>query len=265
MLMSWRTRRQVLVAFIILLPFVVSGIFVVTHFTPTATCFDNKQNQGEVDVDCGGPCGPCELKKPQALNVFWSRAAQVRPGVYDVAAQIENPNQVLSSADVAYEFLLTDEFGTIAERTGSTIIFPKQRRYVIETGIDAGRTPKNVEFRVLNITWQSQKISVPQVIVENRKYAVATDKTRTQGVVEATLYNSSSFDLKEVEVYFLVLDKSENLIAVNKILVSNFLSNTRQTVRSLWPNELQGDVATIEVDPIVNIFDPSIILPIQNK
>ena len=31
---------------------------------PTATCFDNIQNQGETGVDCGGPCAACPTNNP---------------------------------------------------------------------------------------------------------------------------------------------------------------------------------------------------------
>jgi len=32
---------------------------------PEPSCYDNMQNQGEEDVDCGGPCDPCEEEKPE--------------------------------------------------------------------------------------------------------------------------------------------------------------------------------------------------------
>jgi hypothetical protein len=33
-------------------------------------CYDGAQNQGEIGIDCGGPCGPCP--GPRSLNISYS-------------------------------------------------------------------------------------------------------------------------------------------------------------------------------------------------
>jgi len=40
----------------------VKDIVVFGEIETTPTCFDNVKNQNETDVDCGGPCGLCEIE-----------------------------------------------------------------------------------------------------------------------------------------------------------------------------------------------------------
>jgi len=39
-----------------------------TNYTLNASCFDNTQDEGETDVDCGGPCYPCPPTKKCKVN-----------------------------------------------------------------------------------------------------------------------------------------------------------------------------------------------------
>jgi hypothetical protein len=38
---------------------------------PEPTCFDQVQNQGEEDIDCGGPCIPCTVEEASKSKSFW--------------------------------------------------------------------------------------------------------------------------------------------------------------------------------------------------
>ena len=66
-----------------------------------------------------------------------------------------------------------------------------------------------------------------------------------------------------MEVQIAVLDKEGNLLGVNKIAVENFLSQSRQVVKSVWPQEFGGEVGVINVQSRVNIFASDTILKPQ--
>ncbi|MGB9763310.1 MAG: peptidoglycan-binding domain-containing protein [Minisyncoccia bacterium] len=67
--MDKRTRKQIVIALIFFsLVFSLTGFIVITH-QPKPTCFDNKQNQNEEGVDCGGPCIPCDLKNNPPISI----------------------------------------------------------------------------------------------------------------------------------------------------------------------------------------------------
>lgn len=260
MFLSWRARRQLAILFVLAIPLVLLGFWFGPKLLPVPTCSDNTRNQGELDVDCGGPCPPCELRNPEPIAVFWARAVPVRANTYDVAALIQNQNEVLASAKIEYEFSLFDALTQVARKTGETFILPQERVHVIATNLVTSRNAVRVEFLVRNVEWRVFREGHPNFVVERRDYRVRDADGRLESVVEAVIQNRSPFDFREVGVHVLVLDREGNLLGANSVTLERFLAGERRTVTSLWPGELKGDVATIVVQPRVNVFDPSVIL-----
>ena len=221
---------------------------------------DNKQNQGEFGVDCGGPCGPCELKNPKVITTFWARAVKVRDNLFDAAALIQNQNEVLSSSHVVYEFALFDEFGLVTRKKGETYLLAQERTPIIEPGIVTTRDPSRVEFRIVSIDWQVRKDIHPNVFAERREYKVVGAGDKKQGVVDATIFNGTPYDYRSVDVYVLALDKDNNLLGVNRSALENIRAGSHNPLRLIWPQELPGAVASVEVTTRLDIFDPELIL-----
>lgn len=262
-ILSWRARRQL--AAVLAVVFVIGGaaFWYGRRFLPNPTCFDNRRNDGEVGIDCGGPCAPCELKNPRPLSVFWARAARAGADAYDAVALVENPNEALSSADVRYEFTLLDELGVIGRKTGATYIYAEERRYIIEPGVATSREPIRVEFVILGAEWQTRRLETPALVTEKRTYAVEEQDGNKQGVAEAQIFNGGALDLGEVEVDFIVFDEAGNMIGANKVSVENLSAGERKPVKSIWPEPLAGTIGKIEVYPRVNLFDPGAIIKPQ--
>lgn len=257
---SWRVRRQLFITVLVLTVFVGIGFWIFQKFLPVPSCMDNKQNQREFGVDCGGPCEPCELKHPKAITTFWARVVKVRENVFDAAALIQNQNEVLSSGRVIYEFALFDEFGLVTRKIGETYLLAQERTSVIEPAIVTTRDPNRVEFRVMNIDWQVRKDIHPNVFAERREYKVITTGAKKQGVVDASIFNSTPYDYRLVNVHVLVLDKEGNLLGTNRSVLKNARAGSHNPIRLIWPQELPGTVASVEVETRLNIFDPDLIL-----
>ena len=257
---SWRARRQLVVLLVIAVIAAGISFLFFRKYLPIPTCFDNKQNQRELDVDCDGPCGPCELKSPKEAEVFWARAVLTRPQTYDVAVEIRNPNEVLSSADFEYEFTIFDSFGLVARKVGHTFVLPQERLHIVEANLSTTREPNRVEFKVLNANWQFKNQQPPNLVVERRDYVIIDNGGQKQSSVESSIVNRSSFSFSKVVVNFVVLDEQKNLLGANKILMEDFLSGTSRSVKSLWPQEFKGQVVSINVEPRVNFFDPALII-----
>lgn len=260
---SWRARRQLLIFLIVIAPFAAGGIYLIERSLPDPTCFDKKQNQDETGVDCGGSCIPCSLKYPRQMTVFWARAVPTRQGTYDLAAEIENPNEMLSSTAVDYEFSLVDSFGQVAKKQGRTFIYAQERTLIIETNLQASRNPTKAEFRILGVEWQVKSDPKPNVVVEKRDYQVIEEDGRKFSQVTMIVANGSPYDFKSAEINVAALDASENLLGANRITIENLTSGERRSLKSLWPGVLPGDPASIRADVRVNIFDPNTILKPQ--
>lgn len=260
---SWRFKRQFAVFLVFAIPLVVLGFWLVPKIIPEPTCTDNVKNQGETATDCGGPCVPCELKHPKDLAVFWARVVPIRENAYDAVAFVKNNNVVLSANRIDYEFTLFDEFGPVAVKDGSAFILAEEELHIIEANIQTSREANFAEFRVKKVNWQVNETTRPNLVVERKDYGVTEENGRKSSFVEALVNNRSTLDFKGVEVNFAVLDDAGNLLGANKIVVDRLHSGERRSVRSIWPEELRGTAATIDVEPRVNLFDKNIILKPQ--
>ena len=136
MLFSWRTKKQLSYLFAAISLFgIIVGFFLWRYYSG-GTCFDNKQNQKETGVDCGGPCDPCPLNLKEPL-VLWQRFFPVDgANVYDAAAMIENLNYDWGSGEIRYSFKFYDKDNIlIIEREGKSFLNPKERAIIFESVI----------------------------------------------------------------------------------------------------------------------------------
>ena len=261
MAISWRERRQLIIFLIILVPIAIGGILFVERIIPDPSCFDSKRNQDEFNVDCGGSfCTHCALKYPKPITVFWARGVAVREKVYDVAAEIENPNELLSSAELAYEFTLFDDFGPVAKRTGKTFIFAQERALVAETAISTVRVPTRTEFKITGAEWMLRNDPRPLFTVDRRDYAVEETGGRRWSTVKTIIVNSTALSFERIDVAVAVLDSEENLLGVNRVRLEDLFSGDRREIKILWPTELDGAPAIIRVEPRANIFEEGTII-----
>ena len=260
---SWRARRQLAAIGIVAAAAGGAALWFGARFIPSPTCFDNPQNPGEVGIDCGGPCAPCELRNPKPLSVFWARMAHAGGDVYDAAALVENQNQVLASGDIRYEFTLFDELGLVARKTGTAFIYPQERLYIVEPALRTTRKPVRVEFRVTATAWRTSRESPPVIIVEHRDYTVAATGEKKQSIATADLFNASPLGFRAFEVTVAVFDATGNLIGANKVAGSDLAPAGRVKIKSLWSSALPGDAEKIEIIPRVNLFDSDTIIKPQ--
>ena len=261
--MSWRIRRQLSV--VVIIAAVAGGVmfWFIGRSLPAASCMDNRRNHGETDVDCGGPCAPCELKNPKPLSVFWARFGRAGESTYDVAALVENPNQTLSSHLVYYEFILLDQYGIIGHTTGNTYIYPGERLTIIEPNMRTTREPVSVEFSVQRVAWKNENFERPSLVVERREHTISWEGKKKHSVVEAQIFNNGPLHFRNMEATVTVFDDAGNLIGANRVLAEDISPNERRTVFSIWPDVLPGAVARIEVTPRVNLFETDAIVKPQ--
>lgn len=67
--MNKRLQKQLIIALIFFsLVSATITLLIISH-QPQPTCFDNKKNQGEEEIDCGGPCISCSLKNNPPISI----------------------------------------------------------------------------------------------------------------------------------------------------------------------------------------------------
>jgi len=252
--MTWAGKRKFLyfLGFLtFLLVVIATPLFFILRREPT--CFDFKQNQGEKDIDCGGPC----LKLCSALElepaVLWHQAFKVATGTYTAVAYIKNPNLNAESVSVPYVFTLYDENNKIiTERKGKTTIpaggnLPGQNFTVFESGILVGeKVPIRTTFDLSSeFTWTLAR-QFPQVTVVSHDIQ-NPDKSP---LVTAKIENKSLTPLGIIDVTAIVYDVAGNAFAPSKTVIDRLDAQSTAEVIFTWPQSFTKSAARVEIIPI---------------
>lgn len=247
--MDFRTRRQLTVLALILLVVGGVGFLAFRVALPEASCEDNRRNQGEEGVDCGGPCVSCALRQSKPIEVFWARFVKVRENTYDVAAEIRNPNIKLGASAFDFEFKLFDAEGVnVASRSGRSFLYPGETAHLAEVGFVSGRVIRNVALVVGNVEWVLTDAIGPDIIAGSREYAVGGDPGNTVSMVRAIVSNRSITDLSGVGVAALALDRDGNLLGVHRTVIDALPAGTARPLEFTWPREFAVPPATLTVE-----------------
>lgn len=128
--MSKRILKQAIIGFLtVIFLFSIGGGFYLI-FRPDPTCFDNKKNQGEEDIDCGGPCPSCEIKTLLPLEVsdilFFPYQDKV-----DLAAKVLNKNLEWGVKNFQYEFILIGDDNQKQKISAEDFILPGEIKYLV--------------------------------------------------------------------------------------------------------------------------------------
>ncbi|MBI3627264.1 MAG: hypothetical protein HY220_00735 [Candidatus Sungbacteria bacterium] len=254
--MDWRTARQLTVIFIAVL--VVGGIlFFLTYgyFHQPASCTDNKKNQGEEEVDCGGPCEPCAFKHQKPAEVFFARVLPLRPGNYDVVAEIQNPNDHLAANPLAYRVHVFDDHGVeIATRENLTFAYPSDKIYIVESNFLTERKPVHASLEVIDqaTLWTFTNDLRPEFQIGNKTYVVSADN---EVKVTADVMSRADFGFNQVEIRVALLDNAGNVVGAAKTILDHVSPRQSRRVEFTWPQAPQDLVAHVDIEAKANGLD----------
>lgn len=250
--MSWATRRRILylTGVIIFFAIVIGGPVAYYFLTIPPTCHDGVQNQGETAIDEGGPClllNPADL---QPEGVLWARTFDVRPGVADAVAYIDNPNKDAGVMQVPYELDLYDKNNAlVADLSGQTFVMPGGITPVFVGDINVGnRVPEYAQFKfVASLTWE-KAIGFSQAIkVTDEQTSISASSTKLSALVT----NSSVSDIRGVTFVATVFDPGGNAMATSQTALQDLPGGASQQIYFTWPSSLPEAVGSIDIIPVV--------------
>jgi hypothetical protein len=254
----WSTKRRIfytLGALAILSA--IGGIIYMTQYYQPPSCTDQKQNQGEAGIDCGGPCSVvCEDQFIKPI-VSWSRVFESGKGAYNAVAYVENPNTDFGVKEAIYRFKLYDENNIyITERVGKTYIRPNEQFAVFEPRLSVGeRIPKRAFFDFISYSdWIKIKEPKPDIFV-NAPIPSAGPNPR----VDVSLRNKNNVDVNNINVVAIVYDNEDNAIAASASVVDVLPADSASEVVFTWPTPFLFTPTRVEVIPRVDPFE----LPVE--
>lgn len=247
---TWASRRKTFYATLFISGAVLLfGIPLFLALYESPTCFDGLQNGRETGVDCGGKCAricPAQFLKPV---VTWSRSHKIAEGVYNLGAYVENPNIDASASNIPYIFRVFDAKGIpIIERTGTTYIPPHKNIVVFENGVRTGeRIPSRIIFEFTKeIPWEKTVSGEELLLVADRKLS---EDGRPR--LEAEIHNTNVDAFSDIDVFAVLYDIDENVVAFSKTKIDRLAPNQKEKVVFTWPLPFSTGVTTIEVIPTV--------------
>ena len=245
--MSWAQKRRLIYISIIVLVFLLVVVLpTILRFYKAPTCFDKKQNQAELGVDCGGPCELLCDNQYAPLNVLWSRFFKVTDGVYNVLAYVENPNLNAGVTNLNYVFKLYDKKGVLLkERFGTTFVPANRVTAIFEPELLVGNLiPQRVEFIFLNqAVWlkqdsQENGLSVTQSVISREDTAPR---------LSAVLTNKTINQIKKIEAVGIVYNADSNTIAFSRTVIDSLDAKASTNINFNWPKPFSDKYARIEI------------------
>ena len=156
--MERRVFKQIVIALIFSLIILSVGELIYLKHKPPPTCFDNKKNQKEEGIDCGGPCVPCELKNNPPLAIDGSPYFILGDSnKIDIVFKVLNKDLVWGAKNFSYNIILTGENNqtqTIGPKTD--FVLPMSSKLIVLPQVPATFTPLKVEVEIIKegILWE---------------------------------------------------------------------------------------------------------------
>ena len=198
------------------------GYLLYAPFKSPASCFDNRKNQGETEVDCGGPCPSCELKKLKPMQVSPVSIFPLGEEQLSALFELKNLNVNYGAERFIYRLSFYDSTGKeIFSVSKSSFIYPGELKYIAEPGLEFDtRQVVRAEAQISNLSWRTiSEFSLPKT--QTRDIRVEQADENGSVAVSGLLVNQNSFALSRAVVIVIVKNQTGSDIGVSKTLVES--------------------------------------------
>ena len=240
----WRFKKQSFY-FVLAAAVVALAVYLIyLGVKPVPSCFDAKKNQNEEGVDCGGICQRACSFNVEPLNILWTRPFEVRPGSYDVAAFVSNPNTLLGVSSLVYRFKIYDADNIlVAIKEGQTFVNPGENFVVFESNVAVGqRRPQRATIEFESAVWNRVEKSVPFLKADKKEFANAPFPR-----LSAEIQNKSIFDVGDIYAASVLFDENGNALGVSQIKIDGLKAEGAKTISFTWPVPFEKEPASSQI------------------
>ena len=250
---SWATKRKFVYSSVVIVVCIAIIVVPLFHFFYKApTCFDGVQNGGEQGIDCGGGCTKlCQSAFLPAV-VVWTDAHSIAPGLYNLAAYIENPNVNGAAINAPYSFSIFDNQGVLITQVYGTLTIPANRDTIAFMGaVNLGnRAPaKNgVNFAFTSPPlWQKSHDTLQSLVYPDPQYS----EDSTGSSLQVAVGNTSLTAYNSITVYTVLKDINNNEVDFSKTYIDTIAGGGQRFAPFTWPYSHNGVVVSEEILPVV--------------
>jgi hypothetical protein len=255
----WAFKRRLNIILLILATILCFGVipYFLAH-REVPTCFDGKMNQREEGIDCGGGCALVCKGGAQDLKVLWNRIDEIRPGVFEVAFSIENPNINVSAKSVPYTLRFIGRDGVeIGQRSGITYAGPNEAFLIYEGNIMTGNdTLASADLSFQEFSWIASEKRQEQFTVMDKELKNIDTKPKLTALVR----NDTTIPQEKVEIAAIVSDDAGETVGYGKTYIDRLLPDESKPVTFSWtkPFSYQASLESCDIPvDVMLVFDRS--------
>lgn len=249
---DWAKRRKrtiLLIVGVVVVAVVTIILTAVLYKAPS--CSDNKQNQDEAGVDCGGSCAYRCTTQEIDPTVLFALPLRNSAGRTDLIASVENKNTDAAAKKVSYSAkLYTSDVSFIREVTGTLDLPPRTTVPIYIPGIASGVAVARVVFSIDTraVKWYTMAVDPRIVPVVSHS---TLGGTQAAPRVEAELTNSSITTLSNVHAIVMIHGTSGNIIAASETILPTIPAQGQATALFTWNEAFPGTPSRIQVEPVI--------------
>jgi len=220
-------------------------------FKPAPTCFDNKKNQGETGVDCGGPCPPCEIKTLIPIEYNWVKYFPADDQTI-IVAEIKNLNQNWGADYFNYTFDIYGEGGVkIKSLTKDSFIYSGEIKYLFEPVEINSKNINDVKISFSNINWRSiTDFSKPDIQTRGIKTeSISQDGNKV--LISGVITNNNAFKLSKIKIVGFLFNQNGTPISASKTELENIKAFEEKPFRINFPKNISL-ITTPTTTPLYN-------------
>ena len=194
-------------------------IIYLAFLKPGPSCFNNKRDQNETGVDCGGVCAPCELARLQPVKVNWVKYFPAAQNRITIAAELVNPNINFAFPSLPYELTIYGPFGVkIKTIEGDTFIYAGELKYLMESAAFDFKDITRIDINLGSPSWllKSQFIK-PSAEPIGIKTEITDEIISVSGFVA----NKQAVALRQVKVVVFLYDRFKQVLIIAQTTVSD--------------------------------------------
>ncbi len=246
MIFDWAKRMQIRIAVGIILTLLVvigGGTFAFVYRAPS--CLDQKQNQDEKGVDCGGKCTYLCTAQVSPIQVLLYRSLSLPGGRTDVIAYIQNPNRNAQAKRAPYTLELYAADATILVRMQGFIDIPAGALvplYIRAAAQGSAVTRAFVSFDPSKTPWTNIRglYTLPRV----SDIVLSEDASPR---VTAKLSNELFDAIYDVRAVAVVFDSNNTAIAASETLVPVIRAQSSVPITFTWNESFTTPADRVEV------------------
>ncbi|KKR88837.1 MAG: hypothetical protein UU85_C0001G0022 [Candidatus Wolfebacteria bacterium GW2011_GWA2_42_10] len=220
------------------------------------SCFDNRQNQSETGIDCGGSCQSCEIKTLSPIQVNWVKYFPTGDKIA-VAAEIKNSNANYGADGFSYTLdIYGKNGGKIKSLTRKSFIYAAEIKYIVEPLEINPRDVSDIRISIADVGWKSKsEFERPKIQIREAKTAMAEDKIKIE--TSGFVLNNNAFLLSRLRIIGFLANKNGVKISVSKTELENLKAFEDFFFRIAFPQNVSLMTATASPLLNFNLADPN--------